>query len=78
MIFVIKMDIKQNIGFRVKELRYQKNLSQKDLSFLSNLDRSYIAGIESGKRNLSIESLEKITKALEISIFDFFNTNQFK
>ncbi len=46
------------IGLRIKQLREKAKMSQKDLSFASNLDRSYIASVESGKRNISIVNIE--------------------
>ena len=71
------MDIKVNIGNRIKALREEANITQKDLSFSSDLDRSYIAGVESGKRNISIKNIERIAKALNISVKDFFDSNEF-
>jgi len=52
------MEIKTKIGIRIKELREIQNLSQKDLSYSSDLDRSYIASVENGKRNISIVNIE--------------------
>lgn len=71
-------DIKFKIGSRIKELREQRNLSQKDLSFLSDLDRSYIASVESGARNISIINIEKIAHALNVSLSDFFKSTEFQ
>ncbi len=71
------MDIKLKIGLRIKDLRESKKISQKDLSFLSDLDRSYIASIENGKRNVSIINIQKISNAFGITIKDFFLTNIF-
>lgn len=72
------MEIKAKIGIRIKELREIKNLSQKDLSYSSDLDRSYIASVENGKRNISIVNIEKIAKALDITLKDFFNNDKFE
>jgi transcriptional regulator with XRE-family HTH domain len=47
------------------------------LAFAANLDRSYIAGIESGTRNVSIVNIAKIAIALEISVQGFFKADQF-
>ncbi len=66
------MEIKSNVGKRIKEIREQKGISQKDLSFSADLDRSYIASVESGHRNISIVNLEKIANSLEISLSDLF------
>ena len=48
-------------------------MSQKDLSYSADLDRSYIASVENGKRNISIVNIEKIAIALEVSVKEFFN-----
>lgn len=69
------MDIKLKIGIRIKELRQMNSMSQKDLSISADIDRSYIAGVESGKRNISIVNIEKIVIALGISLKDFFDNN---
>ena len=61
------------VGRRVKELRNNIGLSQEKLALKAGVDRTYLAGIESGKRNVTITSLEKITSALDISLRDFFD-----
>ena len=71
------MNIKQKIGQRIKELREIQKISQKDLAYTSDIDRSYIASVESGKRNISIVNIEKISLALNISVKEFFNSNFF-
>ena len=69
------VDIKEKIGIRLRELRKQKGLSQEKFAFECELDRTYIASIEQGKRNVSIANIEKIAKALHISVCDFFKTD---
>ncbi|MEN2283119.1 helix-turn-helix transcriptional regulator [Algoriphagus sp. SE2] len=66
------MDIKESFGKRVQKLRKSKGISQEKLAFLSGLDRSYISGIEQGKRNASLEVMEKLSIALTIHIKEFF------
>lgn len=66
------MDIRIKIGNKIKKVRETKGISQKDLSFEADLDRSYIASIETGKRNVSLINLEKIAKALKISLSELF------
>lgn len=53
-------------------------MSQKDLAYSADLDRSYIASIENGQRNVSIVNIEKITNALNITLKEFFNDNEFE
>ena len=70
-------DIKKKIGFQIKIIRNKVNISQLELSNRSGLDRTYITSVENGKRNISIINLEKISKALGISLKDFFNNDEF-
>ncbi len=72
------MEIKSKIGNRIKELRDVKQMSQKDLAYLSDLDRSYIASVENGQRNISIVNIEKIAIALGENLTTFFNSKVFK
>lgn len=71
------VDVKLKIGLRIKELRQQNGLSQKDLSYAADLDRSYIASVENGQSNVSIVNIEKIANALNVTLKDFFNDNEF-
>ena len=64
--------ITEDVGGRIRELRGEQGLSQEKLALRAELDRTYIAGVEQGKRNLSIKSLEKIIIALNISFEEFF------
>ena len=72
------MEIKSKIGLRIRFLREQISMSQKDLAYTADLDRSYIASVESGCRNISIVNIERIAKALDISLKDFFDAIEFR
>lgn len=52
-------------------------MSQKDLAYTADLDRSYIASIENGQRNVSIVNIEKIANALNVTLKEFFIDAQF-
>jgi transcriptional regulator with XRE-family HTH domain len=54
-------------GNRVRELRKKKGLSQEGLALESGLDRSYVGGVERGERNISLENIEKLAKALGVT-----------
>ena len=71
------MDVKLKIGQRIKELREVAGMSQKDLSYTADLDRSYIASVENGQRNISIVNIEKVAVALNVSLKEFFNDGEF-
>lgn len=72
------MEIKKAIGTRLKEMRLLNGLTQKKLSNLSGIERTFISHIEKGKRNVTIDTIQKITSALRINIKTFFNSNFFK
>jgi transcriptional regulator with XRE-family HTH domain len=66
-------EILRKFGKRVQELRLQKGItSQIALANKAKMDRTYIGGIERGERNLSLENIEKIAKALNIKLEELF------
>ncbi len=65
--------ITTQVGNRIRILRNEQELSQEKLALKANLDRTYLAGVESGKRNISIVNLEKIIIALNVTFHEFFN-----
>lgn len=66
------MDVKVRIGQRIKELRLQKEFSQEQLALKAEIDRTYMTSVEKGRRNISIQNIEKIINALDTSFEDFF------
>lgn len=67
------MNIKEKFGVRVKELRQARKISQEKFALQINMDRTYLASIESGKRNISIENIYKIACGFDISLEELFN-----
>lgn len=67
------MDIKLRFGNKIKELRKIKGLSQERLANMAEIDRTYLPTIEKGERNVSIEIVEKLAKALNVNIKDLFD-----
>ena len=61
------------LGNKLRQLRFDKGLSQEKLGFKTKLDRTYISAVERGRRNITIISLRRILKALDISIEEFFH-----
>ena len=68
------MDIKIWVGRRVKELRNKLGISQEELADLVGLDRTYITSVERGRRNISIVNIEKLAKALNVTLSEFFES----
>ncbi len=71
-------DIRLRVGTRIKELRNNLKISQEQLGFKAELDRTYINSVEAGNRNISVVALEKIIIALETNYSEFFNDKTFK
>ena len=72
------MDIKQKVGNRIRELRKELKLSQEALANEAEVDRTYVTDVENGRRNVSLEILERLIKALNVSFTEFFNSKEFK
>jgi transcriptional regulator with XRE-family HTH domain len=62
------MDILLRFGRRVRELRTAKGLSQEAFAGKCKLDRTYISGIERGKRNVALRNIGAIAEALGVTI----------
>lgn len=67
------MNIKEKFGAKVKQLREERNFSIEHLADVSHVDRNYLSDIEKGKRNVSIEIIEKLSKGLKVKIQELFN-----
>jgi two-component system, response regulator len=67
-----KRHLRVLFGTRVKAERNQLGISQEELADRAGLHRTYISDIERGARNISLESIEKLAKALKISISALF------
>lgn len=72
------MNIKLKVGQRIRELRKELGLSQEGLAYKADVDRTYVTDVENGRRNISVEVLERLINALNISVSDFFSGKEFK
>lgn len=61
-----------NLGNKIKELRLHMGLSQEKFALKINMDRTYFASVEAGKRNISIINIKKISDGLEIPLSKLF------
>ena len=66
-----KLSSLELLGQRIREMRIAKGLTQEDLAHESDIDRSYIGGVERGERNLSFDKLCEIAQALECDVAAF-------
>jgi transcriptional regulator with XRE-family HTH domain len=60
-------DIKKQIGESIKAHRQKQKLSQEELADICGLHRTYIGSVERGERNISLENIVAISRALKIS-----------
>lgn len=63
-------DINKDVGLNIRRIREEKGLSQEKLAFQAELHRAYIGQIERGEKNIGLKNLEKIAKALKVSVKD--------
>ena len=68
----MKKQILIDFGNRVRKERMKLGWSQEELAERAGVHRTYIGMIERAEKNATLESIEKIAKALKISIAEFF------
>lgn len=66
------MTAQEVLGKRIEHLRKQKGWSQLELSLESEVNKNYICDLEKGRRNPSLEILERIAVALNITLEELF------
>jgi transcriptional regulator with XRE-family HTH domain len=64
------------IGEKLKDLRAQKNMSQGDMEKRSGLLRCYISRVENGHTVPSVDTLEKMARALEVPMYRLFTDEE--
>lgn len=69
----MKTDINITFGKRVAELRKQSGCSQEQFAYKCNVDRTYIGTIERGEKSPTLNTIEKIANALNITIKELFD-----
>lgn len=71
------LDAKMRVGLRIKELRGELGVSQEALAYSIGMSRTYFAEVETGKRNISIENIDRIASGLKVSLKTFFDSELF-
>jgi len=66
-------DIAKIIGQRIRNYRTKKGLSQEKLAELAGCHPTYIGQLERGEKNATLESVEKIASAMDISLSELFD-----
>lgn len=72
------MELKKNIGKRIKEIRKKRGLSQEKLSELVDIEQNTLSYIETGNNFCTAETLEKIITALGVEPKELFDFGHYK
>ncbi len=64
--------IQEVFGQRIQKLRKEQGLSQEKFALLIDMDRTYYASVEAGKRNISLINIKKIADGFGISLSELF------
>lgn len=64
--------ITTQLGQQIRSLRMTKGISQEKFALSIGMDRTYLASVEAGKRNISICNIKKIADGLEVSLSELF------
>jgi transcriptional regulator with XRE-family HTH domain len=67
-------DVRIRLGKALRKRRMGLGVSQEEFADLCGLDRTYVGGIERGERNVALVNLEKLAKALKISLSELFRS----
>lgn len=62
------MTITESLGLALRQCREQLRISQEELAHRAGLDRTYISGIERGRRNPSLLTIERMAKTLGVEV----------
>ena len=60
----------ETLGARIKQIRYEKKMTQVELAILCQFEKASMSRIESGRTNPTILTLRKISKALDVHVTD--------
>lgn len=66
-------DLIKRVGERIRFFRKERGLSQEELAYRATLHNTYIGQVERGEKNATIESLVKISTALDITVAELFH-----
>jgi CheY-like chemotaxis protein/DNA-binding XRE family transcriptional regulator len=69
---IAQPDLKKEFGAELKRRRMKSGISQERLAEMADLHRTYISAVESGKRNLTLESIQRLAQALGATVGSFF------
>lgn len=67
------MDVRERIGWNLRRLRSEREITQEDFATDAGIDRGYISGVERGVRNPSVTVLVRIADAIGVDVAELFD-----
>lgn len=64
--------LQTKVGLRIKDLRALSDISQERFANKIGMDRTYLASIEVGQRNVTLQNLAKIANGFDMTLSEFF------
>lgn len=61
---------------RIKEARVSQGISQEKLAELCNLHRTYVSSVERGERNITVDNMERLAKALGVDLRELLKPDE--
>ena len=68
-------EIKNLLGKNIKYFRFRKQISQSALAEKADISVTFLSNIERGKMFPKVETLSRITKSLDVKVFELFRTD---
>ena len=68
--------IARDLGLRIRQLRNEKHMSQEELAFKAGISPAHLGQIERAVKNPTIDTIGKISSALDVSVMDLFSTDR--
>jgi len=70
-----QLSLRVLFGRRIRTLRQVRGFSQERFAHHSGLDRSYVGGVERGQRNVSLDNIAVLARALDLPVYELFIFN---
>ena len=77
-LYYVSMDVKKQLGFKIKRLRQKKGITQEQLAEMANISTRSLSGIELGENFMTAQTMESLLKCLGVTIDELFSAEHLK